>query len=183
MQILKHNMATIIVLLGGGIFLGAYPFSHTFWGGFLTHAAGAAFIGGLADWYAVTALFGKPLGISFKTAVIPKSQKRILEMARHMVEEELLTVTNMYRVVKETNCMQWLQEFLLSEEGDTLLDTIIKQLKRDGTGSLGSEPVLRILIHTAEKALAQARITTFLIEEIYRLLQRKESIIIYTFFI
>ena len=90
-QIANYILGIAVVAL-----LLAYPVRTLFWGGMITHVAGAALIGGLADWYAVTALFRKPLGISFKTALIPNSKERIAEMARHMVEKEILTVPNMY---------------------------------------------------------------------------------------
>ena len=96
----RSQIANYILAAAAIILLLAYPFQDFFWGGLLTHLAGAALIGGLADWYAVTALFRRPLGISFKTALIPNSKERIAEMARHMIESEILTVPNMYNVLK-----------------------------------------------------------------------------------
>ena len=47
---------------------------------FLRAFAEAAMVGGLADWFAVTAIFRHPLGIPIPhTAVIPKNQDRIAE--------------------------------------------------------------------------------------------------------
>lgn len=96
----RSQIANYILITAAVILLLAYPFQDFFVGGLLTHLAGAALIGGLADWYAVTALFRRPLGISFKTALIPNSKERIAEMARHMIEYEILTVSNMYNVLK-----------------------------------------------------------------------------------
>ena len=96
----RSQIANYILIIAAIILLLAYPFQDFFAGGLLTHLAGAALIGGLADWYAVTALFRRPLGISFKTALIPNSKERIAEMARHMIESEILTVSNMYNVLK-----------------------------------------------------------------------------------
>ena len=65
-------VATTLLVVMAIIFLIAYPQRQdTFWA-FIMHVSGAAMIGGLADWYAVTALFTKPLGIPFKTAILPK---------------------------------------------------------------------------------------------------------------
>ena len=69
----RTHIANYILVIAAIVLLLAYPVRDLFWGGLLTHVAGAALIGGLADWYAVTALFRKPLGISFKTALIPNS--------------------------------------------------------------------------------------------------------------
>src|SRR5690349_10482951 len=51
----------------------AWPFVGAF--------AEAAMVGALADWFAVTALFRHPLGLSFipHTAIIPKNKNRIAD--------------------------------------------------------------------------------------------------------
>ena len=55
-------------------------------------------VGGLADWYAVTALFRKPLCIPYRTAIIPRNRDRIFKAIVTMVEEEIVTAAN----IKET---------------------------------------------------------------------------------
>ena len=96
----RSHIANYILIIAALLLLFSYPFRDLFWGGLIMHLSGAALIGGLADWYAVTALFRRPLGISFKTALIPSSKERIAETARHMIESEILTVPNMYQVLK-----------------------------------------------------------------------------------
>ena len=52
----------------------------------------AAVIGGLADWFAVTALFRHPLGIPIPhTAIIPARRAKMIEAIVNMVEEEWLS--------------------------------------------------------------------------------------------
>lgn len=57
----------------------------------------AALVGGIADWFAVTALFRKPLGFSWHTAVIPKNRNKVIESIINVVEKELLSA----EVIKE----------------------------------------------------------------------------------
>lgn len=53
------------------------PSAHPAWG-FLRAFAEAAMVGGLADWFAVTALFRHPLGVPIPhTAIIPRNKDRI----------------------------------------------------------------------------------------------------------
>ena len=53
--------------------------------------AEAAVIGGLADWYAVVALFRRPLGLPLPhTAVIPANQQRIADELGSFIAEHLL---------------------------------------------------------------------------------------------
>jgi uncharacterized membrane-anchored protein YjiN (DUF445 family) len=62
-----------------------------FWGGLLLAFGEAALVGGLADWFAVRALFGHPFGIPFPhTALIPRNRKRIVHQIRELVQNEWL---------------------------------------------------------------------------------------------
>lgn len=87
----NKNKATITLGAVSLGFLFSYPFNSTFFGGLIASGCEAAMIGGLADWFAVTALFKKPLGIPFRTAIIPANRERIFASLADMVENELLT--------------------------------------------------------------------------------------------
>lgn len=59
--------------------------------GFVAAFAEAAAIGGLADWYAVVALFRRPLGLPMPhSAIIPRNQERIAENLGRFIEENFL---------------------------------------------------------------------------------------------
>jgi uncharacterized membrane-anchored protein YjiN (DUF445 family) len=62
-----------------------------FWTGLLVAFAEAALVGGLADWFAVRALFVHPFGIPFPhTALIPRNRTRIVAAIRDLVQHEWL---------------------------------------------------------------------------------------------
>jgi uncharacterized membrane-anchored protein YjiN (DUF445 family) len=62
--------------------------------GFLQAAAEAAMVGGLADWFAVTALFRYPLGIPIPhTAIIPRKKDQIGASLGLFVQQNFLTAT------------------------------------------------------------------------------------------
>lgn len=123
-----RQWATWILAVMAVLFLGAYPFRDQFWWGLLCHMAGAGLIGGLADWYAVTALFGKPLGISYKTAIIPRSKERLIQMARHMVANELLRKSYLYGVIKGEHVPLRILDYLNSESGQEKINTIFREV-------------------------------------------------------
>lgn len=127
-EVRRSRIANYILITAAVLLLLAYPFQDFFWGGFLTHLASAALIGGLADWYAVTALFRHPLGIRFKTALIPNSKERIAEMARHMIESEILTVSNMYTVLKHHPLLGSTLEYLHTEKGFQSAERVFGQI-------------------------------------------------------
>jgi uncharacterized membrane-anchored protein YjiN (DUF445 family) len=52
----------------------------------------AAVVGGLADWFAVTALFRHPLGLPFPhTAIVPNQRERLIQGIRSTIEKEWLS--------------------------------------------------------------------------------------------
>jgi uncharacterized membrane-anchored protein YjiN (DUF445 family) len=59
---------------------------------FLQAASEAAMVGGLADWFAVTALFRHPLGLPIPhTAIIPRKKDQIGESLGEFVQQNFLT--------------------------------------------------------------------------------------------
>ena len=72
-------VATGMLVAMAALFLiaGALRHTHPAWG-FVRAFAEAAMVGGLADWFAVTALFRHPLGLPIPhTAIIPRNKDRI----------------------------------------------------------------------------------------------------------
>ena len=78
-------MAVLFVL--ARLFQPAYP-----WLGFVAAFAEAAMVGGLADWFAVTALFRHPLGLPIPhTAIIPRNKDRIGASIADFLEHNFIT--------------------------------------------------------------------------------------------
>jgi len=73
------RLATGMLVVSSAIFIAARAFERVHpWLGFVRAAAEAAMIGGLADWFAVTALFRHPLGIPIPhTAIIPEKKDQV----------------------------------------------------------------------------------------------------------
>ena len=62
------------------------------WAGYLQATAEAGMVGGLADWFAVTALFRHPLGIPIPhTAVVPERKEQFAATLGEFVQESFLT--------------------------------------------------------------------------------------------
>lgn len=84
-------LCAVFVLMVATVGLNFY-FPKILWLELAQAAAQAAFIGGLADWFAVTALFRRPLGIPWHTALIPRSRDRIIRGLAVAVEQELVSL-------------------------------------------------------------------------------------------
>lgn len=81
------------MLLGAGVLaVVAVPFRATWWGGWILAVAEAGIVGGLADWFAVTAIFRRPLGLPIPhTALIPANWEAMAERVGVMVGGRVLT--------------------------------------------------------------------------------------------
>lgn len=78
--------AMAILFLVTTLFQAAYG-----WLGYVRAFAEAAMVGALADWFAVTALFRRPLGLPIPhTEVVPRSKDRIGESLGRFVEDHFL---------------------------------------------------------------------------------------------
>ena len=72
-------------------FVGQFFFGYESWYQPLYWAVQSALIGSVADWFAVTALFRKPLGFPYHTALIPRNKDRLINGVIKLVETKMLT--------------------------------------------------------------------------------------------
>ena len=158
----RSHIASYILVIAAVLLLLSYPFRDLFWGGLIMHLSGAALIGGLADWYAVTALFKKPLGISFKTALIPNSKERIAETARHMIESEILTVPNMYNVLKHHPVLEAGLAYLHTEKGFQSAERVLGHVLNTFLYTIDMKAVVKAFSEMGEDAIEKIRLAPLL---------------------
>ncbi len=87
------RVATGLLIAMGLVYIAARAFGHyNMIVGFVRAFAEAAMVGGLADWFAVTALFRHPLGLPIPhTAIIPTNKDRIGETLASFLKSNFLT--------------------------------------------------------------------------------------------
>ena len=87
-----RRVATGLLVLAGIIFLVARALESAHpWLGYVRATAEASLVGGIADWFAVTALFRHPLGIPIPhTAIIPVQKDRIGRILGGFVQNHFL---------------------------------------------------------------------------------------------
>lgn len=95
---------------------------------FFNHGFIAATIGGLADWFAVTALFHKPLGISYRTEILKRNRKRISDAVIEFVGEDLLNTKNIMETLKGENAAKLLIDFLESYNGRRKVKDLVNEI-------------------------------------------------------
>src|SRR5206468_10674941 len=89
--------------------------------GFVEAFAEAATIGGLADWYAVVALFKRPLGLPIPhTAIIQSNQQRIADKLGEFIEVHFLEPTPVEAKLRQIDfgsfIADWLRDRKRSED-------------------------------------------------------------------
>lgn len=96
----------------------------SFLGGLVHHGFLAASIGGLADWFAVTALFRKPLGISYRTEILTRNRQRIMQAVVDFAGNDLLNEDNIMQYVEQKNLSEMLVTYLESNERKNIMNNI-----------------------------------------------------------
>lgn len=88
----QRRLALLVLLAAVALAVAALPFRASWWGGWILAIAEAGIVGGLADWFAVTALFRHPLGLPIPhTAIIPANWELMAERVGVMVGDRVLT--------------------------------------------------------------------------------------------
>ena len=81
-----------MLLAAAALAVAVFPLRATWWGGWILAIAEAGIVGGLADWFAVTAIFRRPLGLPIPhTALIPANWELMAARVGTMVGSRVLT--------------------------------------------------------------------------------------------
>ena len=95
----------------------------------LRAGAEAGVVGGLADWFAVTALFRHPLGLPIPhTAIVPNNKERIGAALSQFVEQNFLTRVVLLRKLREAELGARLAAWLAAPQTAPLLATWVTNL-------------------------------------------------------
>src|ERR687888_334684 len=102
---------SLVIFIGASWFEALYP-----WLGYVRATAEASLVGGLADWFAVTALFRHPLGLPIPhTAVIPERKDQFGRTLGRFVQENLLTPALITDRVRHARIAARLSDWLADE--------------------------------------------------------------------
>jgi uncharacterized membrane-anchored protein YjiN (DUF445 family) len=97
--------------------------------GFIAAFAEAATIGGLADWYAVVALFKRPLGLPIPhTAIIQSNQGRIAEKLGEFIEKNFLEAGPVEAKLREIDFGKFIADWLRDRKRSTDLARFVLHL-------------------------------------------------------
>ena len=149
----KASLALGISLLGAGF---SYPYASAgFLGGMVHNGFLAASIGGLADWFAVTALFRKPLGISYRTQILTRNRERIMNAIVEFASEDLLSVKNIMKVVKTQDTARMLVDYLRLRDGRQKLLEVLDHVLLSAARQMDCERLIQRLRPILKAGMAE----------------------------
>jgi uncharacterized membrane-anchored protein YjiN (DUF445 family) len=113
-SLFRHRaFATGLLVLMAALAMTGYALPFTPWIGLMRDAGKAGFIGGVADWFAVTALFRHPLGLPIPhTAILPAQKERLGASLGRFVANHVFTETDVRRFLDNLDSPGILARFL-----------------------------------------------------------------------
>ena len=158
-------MATAMLAGMAAVFVAATGLDdmHPAWG-FVAAFAEAAMVGGIADWFAVTALFRHPLGLPIPhTAIIPRNKDRIGDTLAAFLRDNFLTPSVVARRMQHVDVAGAVGRFLaqppaegrLRQGASRLLADILESLDEEQLGGMVKAAVARADAVDRRRALAR----------------------------
>src|SRR5690349_10633783 len=140
-----------------------------FWGGLILAFGEAALVGGLADWFAVRALFTHPLGITIfpHTALIPRNRARIVREISNLVQNEWLTKEMM---LNRIDAFDFVGDGLLSLVAalKPKLRPVLRTVAREVLTEASPQDLAGFLSQAATHSLDAREVAPFLAEVLHR---------------
>lgn len=132
----------VIVFLTARAFQDDFPFLS-----FVAAFAEAAAIGGLADWYAVVALFRRPFGLPVPhTAIIPENKDRIADNLGHFIERNFLSPGAVRAKLKEVDFAMMVADWLSAPHRSATLSNFATRIAPEALAALEHNDQLRKLV-------------------------------------
>jgi uncharacterized membrane-anchored protein YjiN (DUF445 family) len=130
--------ATALLFCTAALFVVARHFEATHWAwGYVAAFAAAATVGGLADWYAVVALFRRPLGLPIPhTAIIPRNHLRIADTLGTFIETNFLAPEPVEARLSEVDFAALVADWLSDRERAAALAGFILKLVPQSLGAI-----------------------------------------------
>jgi uncharacterized membrane-anchored protein YjiN (DUF445 family) len=130
--------ATALLVFTAALFIVARHFEPTHWAwGYVAAFAAAATVGGLADWYAVVALFRRPLGLPIPhTAIIARNHVRIADTLGTFIETNFLAPEPVEARLGEVDFAALVADWLSDRERAAALADFILKLVPQTLGAI-----------------------------------------------
>ncbi|GIM53827.1 DUF445 domain-containing protein [Capnocytophaga cynodegmi] len=143
--------------------------------GYIKAFSEAAMVGALADWFAVTALFHKPLGLPIPhTNLIENRKKNIGDNLGNFVVENFLKAENIRPYVKSINVSSFIVKYLNKERNINILINEIKVKLEEIIENTNDKKITNFITEKSKLLLQEIELNTLISNALEYLLKEKE---------
>ena len=167
-----RSIATGLLICMAGLFVVSLLWEQSYpalrW---LRAFAEAAMVGALADWYAVTALFRRPLGLPIPhTQIIPRNKDRIASRLGRLTQRQLLTPDAIGRLIESWRIPDELTAVLLDSSRRQVLTQESARLMNRMVEASEDAAMQQFIRHLATSALRGVHIAPLIGQVLTRFL-------------
>lgn len=169
-------IATGLLLCMAGLFVVALLWGHSYpslsW---LRAFAEAAMVGALADWYAITVLFRRPLGLSIPhTQIIPRNKERIASRLGSLTQRQLLTPDAIGKLIESWHIADECTALLLRPERRQVLTQEVARLLARMLEASEDAAMQQFTRHLATNVLRSVRVAPLIGQVLSSFLQSSQ---------
>jgi uncharacterized membrane-anchored protein YjiN (DUF445 family) len=169
----KYFAKISLVVMGAGFLITTF-FQDHFIGRLLQGGFEAGLVGGLADWFAVTALFRHPLGIPIPhTALLPKNRNRMIRALISMLENDWLTKESIQGKIKQIKFTDKLLQIAKKELSTNSLNKAIGSLLFEAVSHANLEKLTPFIEKELKKNIRSINVTGFLESIVHQVINKK----------
>lgn len=125
----KYKATMLLAIFAGGYFISS-AFRSNFYGGLMESICEAALVGGIADWFGVTAIFKKPFNINwpkriFRTDILRENKEKFIFTIVDTVQNDLLSREKINNKIKNYDFFSFILNMKLINDGT--LETLFSE--------------------------------------------------------
>ncbi|MFD2446957.1 DUF445 domain-containing protein [Bacillus sp. CGMCC 1.16607] len=168
----KYFAKISLGVMGAG-FLLTIPLQESLIGRLLQGGFEAGLVGGLADWFAVTALFRHPLGIPIPhTALLPKNRDRMIRAVISMLEKDWLTKESIQEKIGQIKFVEKISQIAEKELYSAPVKKWISSVLHQTISHINLEKIAPIIEKELKEYILHLDVTKFLQSLVDQVLNR-----------
>jgi uncharacterized membrane-anchored protein YjiN (DUF445 family) len=169
----KYFAKISLAVMGAGFLITTF-FQDHFIGRLLQGGFEAGLVGGLADWFAVTALFRHPLGIPIPhTALLPKNRNRMIRALISLLENDWLTKESIQGKIKQIKFTDKLLQIAKKELSTNSLNKVIGSLLFEAISHVNLEKLTPFIEKELKRNIRSINVTGFLESMVHQVINKK----------
>ena len=178
-QLKKHKTTALLILIGmGAVYILMVYLQRTqpaTWMGYVKAFSEAGMVGGLADWFAVTALFSYPLGLKIPhTNLINNNKDALGKNLGEFVTDNFLTPSNIKPYIQKLVVSHYLKEWLAKSKNQELVADEAVKIIQSAFHSIENEKIEQLIQNKFQTFWQQLHIEQWIAEGLKYLIENNE---------